>query len=69
MPDLTNLTESAAIARIESNGLTFGGAYKEANDAPAGTVFKQSATAYSDIAEFSKIYIWVSTGPADTAEP
>lgn len=69
MPDLTNLTESAAIARIESNGLTFGGAYKGANDAPAGTVFKQSATAYSDIAEFSKIYIWVSTGPADTAEP
>lgn len=69
MPDLTNLSESAAIARIESNGLTFGGAYKEANDAPAGTVFKQSATAYSEVAEFSKIYIWVSTGPEDTAEP
>lgn len=69
MPDLTNLTESAAIARIESNGLTFGGAYKEANDAPAGTVFKQSATAYSEVAEFSKIYIWVSTGPEDAAEP
>lgn len=69
MPDLTNLSESAAIARIESNGLTFGGVYKEASDAPAGTVFKQSATAYSEVAEFSKIYIWVSTGPEDTAEP
>lgn len=69
MPDLTNLSESAAIARIESNGLTFGGAYKEANDAPAGTVFKQSATAYSEVAEFSKIYIWVSTGPEDASEP
>lgn len=69
MPDLSGLSESAAIARIESNGLTFGGAYKEANDAAAGTVFKQSATAYSEIAEFSKIYIWISTGPADAAEP
>lgn len=69
MPDLSGLSESAAIARIESNGLTFGGAYKESNDAAAGTVFKQSATAYSEVAEFSKIYIWVSTGPEDTAEP
>lgn len=69
MPDLSGLSESAAIARIESNGLTYGGTYKEASDAASGTVFKQSATAYSEIAEFSKIYIWVSTGPEDTAEP
>lgn len=69
MPDLSGLSESAAIARIESNGLTYGGTYKEANAVAAGTVFKQSATAYSEIAEFSKIYIWVSTGPEESAEP
>lgn len=69
MPDLSGLSESAAIARIESNGLTFGGAYRETNDAASGTVFKQSATAYSEVAEFSKIYIWISAGPETTAEP
>ena len=68
MPDLTNLSESAAIARIESNGLTLGSVYREANDAPAGTVFRQSTAAGTDIAQFSKIYIWVSTGPAPTDE-
>ena len=64
MPDLTNLSESAAIARIESNGLTLGAVYREANNAPAGTVFRQSTASGTDIAQFSKIYIWVSTGPA-----
>ena len=64
MPDLTSLSESAAIARIESNGLTLGAVYREANDAPAGTVFRQSTAAGEDIAQFSKVYIWVSTGPA-----
>ena len=69
MPDLTSLSESAAIARIESNGLTLGAVYREANDAPAGTVFRQSTTAHTEVAEFSKIYIWVSTGPAETTTP
>ena len=67
MPDLTNLSESAAIARIESNGLTLGSVYREANDAPAGTVFRQSTAAGDEIAQFSKVYIWVSTGPAETS--
>ena len=69
MPDLVNLSESAAIARIESNGLTLGAVYRESNEAPAGTVFRQSSAAGTDIAQFSKIYIWVSTGPADSADP
>ena len=64
MPDLVNLSESAAIARIESNGLTLGSVYRESNEAPAGTVFRQSTASGTDIAQFSKIYIWVSTGPA-----
>ena len=69
MPDLVNLSESAAIARIESNGLTLGTVYREPSDAPAGTVFRQSTAAGTDIAQFSKVYIWVSTGPAAQDEP
>ena len=63
VPDLSTLTESAAIARIESSGLCYGGTYKEANDAKQGTVFKQSAPANTKLTEYSKVYIWVSDGP------
>ncbi len=68
-PDVTGLTESAAIIRIESQGLTLGTIYHETNEAAAGTVFRQSTAAGTDIAEFSKIYLWVSTGPAETVPP
>ena len=54
---------SAAIARIESSGLCYGGTYKETNDAKQGTVFKQSAPANTQLTEYSKVYIWVSDGP------
>lgn len=63
VPDLSTLTESAAIAHIESSGLCYGGTYKEANDAKQGTVFKQSAPANTKLTEYSKVYIWVSDGP------
>ena len=68
-PDLMGLTESAAIIRIESQGLTLGTIYRETNDAPAGTVFRQSTAAGTDVAEFSKIYLWVSSGPVETVPP
>ena len=68
-PDVTGLTESAAIIRIESVGLTLGTIYRETNDAPAGTVFRQSTAAGTDVAEFSKIYLWVSAGPEETPPP
>ena len=62
-PDVTGLTESAAIIKIESQGLTLGTIYRESNDAPPGTVYRQSTAPGTDVAEFSKIYLWVSTGP------
>ena len=68
-PDVTGLSESAAIIRIESQGLTLGTIYHETNEAPAGTVFRQSTAPGTDIAEFSKIYLWVSSGPAETTPP
>lgn len=68
MPDLSNLSEAAAIARIESNGLTLGAVYREANDAPVGTVYQQSVVPGTEVAQFSKIYIWISTGPAASSD-
>ena len=55
VPDLSELTESAAIARIESSGLCYGGTYKETNDAKQGTVFKQSAPANTQLTEYSNL--------------
>ena len=64
MPDLLNLPVDAAIARIEGNGLTLGEVYRVPNDAPVGTVFQQNTAPNTQIAVSSKIYLWVSTGPA-----
>ena len=64
VPDLSELTESAAIARIESSGLCYGGTYKEANDAKQGAVSSRGAPANTQLTEYSKVYIWVSDGPA-----
>ena len=68
-PDLTGLSESAAIVRIESSALMLGEVYREENDAPAGTVFRQSTAPGTEVAEFTKIYIWISNGPAPTPTP
>ena len=68
-PDVMGLSESAAIVRIESYGLMLGEVYREENDAPAGTVFRQSTAAGTEVAEFSKIYLWISNGPAATPTP
>ena len=69
VPDVMGLSESAAIVRIESYGLTLGDVYREENENPAGTVFRQSSAAGTDVAEFTKIYLWISTGLGDNAEP
>ena len=68
MPDLLNLPVDAAIARIEGNGLTLGEVYRVPNDAPVGTVFQQNTAPNTEIAVSSKIYLWVSTGPAAGGE-
>lgn len=68
-PDVTGLSESAAIVRIESSALMLGEVYREENEAPAGTVFRQSTAPGTEVAEFTKIYIWISNGPAATPTP
>ena len=69
VPDVMGLSESAAIVRIESYGLTLGDVYREENENPAGTVFRQSSAPGTDVAEFTKIYLWLSTGLGDAETP
>ena len=68
-PDVTGLSESAAIVRLESSALMLGEVYREENEAPAGTVFRQSTAPGTEVAEFTKVYIWISNGPAATPTP
>ena len=63
MPNLIGLSESAAIAQLENNRLSYGGSEYAASDLAAGTVIGQSRDAFSDVEEHSKITLRVSTGP------
>jgi len=63
MPNLIGLSENAAITQLENSGLSYGGASYTQSDLPAGTVVGQSADAFSEIEEHSKINLRVSTGP------
>ena len=63
MPNLIGLSESAAISKLESCGLSFGSSEFVRSDLDAGTVIGQSIDAFTDIEEHSKIYLRVSSGP------
>jgi serine/threonine-protein kinase len=69
MPNLVGLGEQAAISRINSSNLSYGSSNYVNSDYDAGVVFKQSVAAYSDVDEHTKIYIWVSLGPAESPSP
>ena len=63
MPNLIGLSESAAIAQLEGNRLSYGGSEYARSDLAAGTVIGQSVEAFTEIEEHSKIILRVSTGP------
>ena len=63
MPNLIGLSESAAIAQLEGNRLSYGGSEYARSDLAAGTVIGQSRDAFSEVEEHSKIILRVSTGP------
>ena len=63
MPNLIGLSESAAIAQLENNRLSYGGSEYARSDLAAGTVIGQSRDASSPVDEHSKIILRVSTGP------
>lgn len=63
MPNLIGLSQSAAIAKLESNNLVFGSASTVESDMPAGTVVWQSIDAYEEVDEHTKVFVQVSSGP------
>lgn len=63
MPNVIGLSEEAAINRLESAGLSFGGSDRVYSDVDAGTVIGQSADAFTEVEEHSKIQLRISLGP------
>ena len=65
MPNVIGLSEEAAISKLENAGLSFGGSDRVTSDVDAGTVIGQSAEAFTEIEEHTKIYFRVSSGPVE----
>lgn len=63
MPNLIGLSEDAAIKKLESVGLSFGGSDRIASDVDAGTVISQSTDPFMEVEEHSKIRLKISGGP------
>ncbi len=63
MPNVIGLSEEAAISKLENAGLSFGGSDRISSDVDAGTVIGQSAEAFTEVEEHTKIYLRVSSGP------
>ena len=65
MPNVIGLSEEAAIAKLESAGLSYGGSDHVNSDVDAGTVIGQSADAFTEVEEHSKIHLKISLGPLE----
>ena len=63
MPNLVGSTEDSAISRIESSKLSYGGSDRVVSDYEAGTVIDQSISSSESVAEHTKVYLTVSSGP------
>ena len=69
MPNLVGYTESEAINILHNNNLTYADTTYIESEQDEGTVIRQSIDAYEPVEEHTRIYIWVSTGPAETPTP
>ena len=65
MPNVIGLSEEAAIAKLESAGLSYGGSDHVNSDVDAGTVIGQSSDAFTEVEEHSKIHLKISLGPLE----
>lgn len=63
MPNIVGSTEDSAISRIESSNLSYGGSDRVVSDYEAGTVIDQSISSSESVAEHTKVYLTVSSGP------
>lgn len=65
VPNLVGLSELAAIEKIESSELSYGGSEYLHSDLPAGTVIGQSEENYNLVPAHAKIILRVSLGPEE----
>ena len=63
MPNLVGLSETAAIAQIETKRLSYGGSVYASSDLASGTVIRTEPDKFTGINEHSKVILYVSTGP------
>ena len=63
MPNLIGLSETAAIAQLENNSLSYGGSEYARSEMDAGKVIGQSRDPQSEVEEHSKVILRVSRGP------
>lgn len=63
MPNLIGLSETAAVKKLESVGLSYGSSERVRSEVDAGTVIGQSVDAFTQIEEHTKISLRISTGP------
>ena len=65
VPNLVGLSEVAAIEKIESSELSYGGSEYLHSDLPTGTVIGQSEENYNLVPAHSNIILRVSLGPEE----
>ncbi len=65
VPNLVGLSELAAIEKIESSELSYGGSEYVHSDLPVGTVIGQSEENYTLVPAHAKIILRVSLGPEE----
>ncbi|MBR1659792.1 MAG: Stk1 family PASTA domain-containing Ser/Thr kinase [Oscillospiraceae bacterium] len=69
MPDLYGYPEAEARVMLESRNLSLGPTTYLESSEKAGTVIWQSIAAGTTVSEHTKVYLQVSTGPAETPAP
>ena len=69
MPNLYGMDEASARRSVENANLSLGPTTYLESDEDAGTVIWQSVPAYTTVNEHTKVYLQVSTGPAETPTP
>ncbi len=69
MPYLIGMTSAAARAECERLNLTLIAVTGVEDEAREGTIVRQNIAAGTEVEEHTKVYLQVSTGPAETPSP
>lgn len=62
VPNLVGISEEAAVAKLESAALSYGGSERKSSAMNPGVVIGQSVQAFTEVEQHTKIYLEISTG-------